>query len=107
MLKKIFFNELDDFGAELDYDNYQANDKITGIINQDPDNFPPNATEEYKAAIKSYDLDGPADPQKLGYAASILDSDRGASAIPVKEDKGSGIMGERRYVEGVGYVKAA
>lgn len=40
MLKKIFFNELDDFGAELDYDNYQANDKITGIINQDPDNFP-------------------------------------------------------------------
>jgi len=107
MLKKIFFNEIDDFGAELDYDNYQANDKITGIINQDPDNFSPNATEEYKAAIKSYDLDGPADPQKLGYAASILDSDRGASAIPVKEDKGSGIMGERRYVEGVGYVKAA
>ena len=107
MLKKIFFNEIDDFGAELDYDNYQANDKITGIINQDPDNFNPEATEEYKAAIKSYDLDGPADPQKLGYAASILDSDRGASAIPVKEDKGSGIMGERRYVEGVGYVKAA
>ena len=107
MLKKIFFNEIDDFGAELDYNNYQANDKITGIINQDPDNFSPNATEEYKAAIKSYDLDGPADPQKLGYAASILDSDRGASAIPVKEDKGSGIMGERRYVEGVGYVKAA
>lgn len=107
MLKKIFFNEIDDFGAELDYDNYQANDKITGIINQDPDNFNPEATEEYKAAIKSYDLDGPADPQKLGYAASILDSDRGASAIPVKEDKGSGIMGEKRYVEGVGYVKAA
>ncbi len=107
MLKKIFFNEIDDFGAELDYNNYQANDKITGIINQDPDNFNPEATEEYKAAIKSYDLDGPADPQKLGYAASILDSDRGASAIPVKEDKGSGIMGERRYVEGVGYVKAA
>ena len=107
MLKKIFFNEIDDFGAELDYDNYQANDKITGIINQDPDNFNPEATEEYKAAIKSYDLDGPADPQKLGYAASILDSDRGASAIPVKEDKGSGIMGEKRYVEGVGYVKVA
>ena len=107
MLKKIFFNEIDDFGAELDYNNYQANDKITGIINQDPDNFNPNASEEYKAAIKSYDLDGPADPQKLGYAASILDSDRGASAIPVKEDKGSGIMGEKRYVEGVGYVKAA
>ena len=107
MLKKIFFNEIDDFGAELDRDNYQPNDKITGIINQDPNNFNPNATEEYKAAIKSYDLDGPADPQKLGYAASILDSDRGASAIPVKEDKGSGIMGERRYVEGVGYVKAA
>lgn len=107
MLKKIFFNELDDFGAELDYDNYQANDKITGIINQDPDNFSPNATEEYKAAIKSYDLDGPADIQKLGYASSMLDSDRGASAIPVKEDKGSGIMGERRYVEGVGYVEAA
>lgn len=107
MLKKIFFNELDDFGAELDYNNYQANDKITGIINQDPNNFSPNATEEYKAAIKSYDLDGPADLQKLGYASSMLDSDRGASAIPVKEDKGSGIMGERRYVEGVGYVKAA
>lgn len=107
MLKKIFFNEIDDFGAELDRNNYQPNDKITGIINQDPNNFNPNATEEYKAAIKSYDLDGPADPQKLGYAASMLDSDRGASAIPVKEDKGSGIMGERRYVEGVGYVKAA
>tara|TARA_R100001224_G_scaffold86281_1_gene55435 strand:+ start:186 stop:2900 length:2715 start_codon:yes stop_codon:yes gene_type:complete len=107
MLKKIFFNEIDDFGAELDRDNYQPNEKITGIINQDPNNFNPNASEEYKAAIKSYDLDGPADPQKLGYAASILDSDRGASAIPVKEDKGSGIMGERRYVEGVGYVKAA
>ena len=107
MLKKIFFNELDDFGAELDYNNYQANDKITSIINQDPDNFSPNATEQYKAAIKSYDLDGPADPQKLGYASSMLDSDRGASPIPVKEDKGSGIMGERRYVEGVGYVKAA
>jgi len=107
MLKKIFFNEIDDFGAELDRNNYQPNDKITGIINQDPNNFNPNASEEYKAAIKSYDLDGPADPQKLGYAASILDSDRGASAIPVKEDKGSGIMGERRYVEGVGYVKAA
>jgi len=107
MLKKIFFNEIDDFGAELDRNNYQPNDKIIGIINQDPNNFNPNATEEYKAAIKSYDLDGPADPQKLGYAASMLDSDRGASAIPVKEDKGSGIMGERRYVEGVGYVKAA
>ena len=107
MLKKIFFNEIDDFGAELDPSNYQANDKITGIINQDPDNFNPNASEEYKAAIKSYDLDGPADPQKLGYAASVLDSDRGASAIPVKEASGSGIMGERRYVEGVGYVKAA
>jgi len=106
MLKKIYFNEIDNFG-DLDPNNYEPNQQLDEILNVDPDNFVEGARESYKEAIRSYDLDGPADATKIRHVTDTLTGDLGFGPTRKKEVSTSGIMGNKTYVEGVGYVKAA
>ena len=106
MLKKIYFNEIDNFG-DLDPSSYEPNQQLDEILNVDPDNFVEGARESYKEAIRSYDLDGPADATKIRHVTDTLTGDLGFGPTRKKEVSTSGIMGNKTYVEGVGYVKAA
>lgn len=115
IFKKVFFNEVDNFGEELDPSNFQQNDQIQTVINADLDKLAASNKKEDQEALKfleKFDLDAPAEAGIVNKGISALAGGRqGTTHYDSREErlkrlKGprSGIMGEGQYVEGVGYV---
>ena len=115
IFKKVFFNEVDNFGEELDPSNFQQNDQIQTVINADLDKLAASNKKEDQEALKfleNFDLDAPAEAGIVNKGISALAGGRqGTTHYDSREErlkrlKGprSGIMGEGQYVEGVGYV---
>ena len=115
IFKKVFFNEVDNFGEELDPSNFQQNDQIQTVINSDLDKLAASNKKEDQEALKfleKFDLDAPAEAGIVNKGISALAGGRqGTTHYDSREErlkrlKGprSGIMGEGQYVEGVGYV---
>ena len=122
VIKKVFFNELDYFGENLDPDNYDlpsVNNPLSvtdaelerlrsgneaGTLNE--------AQQNKLAALDRLQLDAPADISTVNRGLSLLSGGKQGTTFynsikeRLKRLRGprSGIMGERQYVEGVGYV---
>jgi len=120
--KKVFFNELDYFGENLDPDNYElpsVNNPLSvtdaelerlrsgneaGTLNE--------AQQNKLAALDRLQLDAPADISTVNRGLSLLSGGKQGTTFynsrkeRLKRLRGprSGIMGEGQYVEGVGYV---
>ena len=115
MLKKIYFNEINEFGddASMFGDgntdmNQNSGGQVETVINANVDKIMSNkdVPQYYKDAIQELNLDGAADVDTLEFATSQL---KGQSVIrptpPPDESQGTGLMRGQRYVEGVGYVQ--
>ena len=115
MLKKIYFNEINEFGddAKMFGDNntdmnQNSGGQVETVINANVDKIMSNkdVPQYYKDAIQELNLDGLADVDTLEFATSQL---KGQSVIrptpPPDESQGTGLMRGQRYVEGVGYVQ--
>ncbi len=104
VIKKVFFNEIDNFGEEVDPSNFQQSDQIQTVVNADLDKL---ATSDQKkdqdalAFLNQFELDAPADASVINSGLNILS---GKPARASRQEPRSGIMGQGQYVEGVGYV---
>ena len=104
VIKKVFFNEIDNFGEEVDPSNFQQSDQIQTVVNADLDKL---ATSDQKkdqdalAFLNQFELDAPADASVVNSGLNILS---GKPARASRQESRSGIMGQGQYVEGVGYV---
>ena len=115
MLKKIYFNEINEFGDDAKMFggsntdmNQNSGGQVETVINANVDKIMSNSKvpQYYKDAIQELNLDGLADVDTLEFATSQL---KGQSVIrptpPPDESQGTGLMRGQRYVEGVGYVQ--
>ena len=104
VIKKVFFNEIDNFGEEVDPSNFQQSDQIQTVVNADLDKL---ATSDQKkdqdalSFLNQFELDAPADASVINSGLNILS---GKPARASRQESRSGIMGQGQYVEGVGYV---
>jgi len=117
MLKKVYFNEINDFGNDssmFDGGNTDMNQNSGGtteaVINAQFDKFKDNTDvpQYYRDAIEYMDLDGPANVDILEYAVGAVGRGGGVPAYypsTTDESQGTGLMSGQRYVEGVGYVQ--
>ena len=110
IFKKVFFNEVDNFGEELDPSNFRQNERIQTVINADLDKLAASDNRKDQDALKfleRFDLDAPAEAGIVNSGLTVLAGGRQGKTFtmgrPEREPR-SGIMSEGQYVEGVGYV---
>ena len=123
IFKKVFFNEIDNFGEELDPQNFEQPGRANNILNvsdneletlrsgRDAGTLNKDDRERIEF-LDRFDLDAPAEAGIVNKGITTLAGGRqGTTHYDSREErlkrlKGprSGIMSEGQYVEGVGYV---
>ena len=123
VFKKVFFNEIDNFGEELDPSNFFQPGQANSILNvsdneletlrsgRDAGTLNKDDRERIEF-LDRFDLDAPAEAGVVNKGITTLAGGRqGTTHYDSREERlkrlrgpRSGIMSEGQYVEGVGYV---